>query len=962
MCGGAFIRGFLGLLFFGVRVGAEDCPIQLHPPSVVVRHGDPVSVNCTVSGDHKGIGWEASVAAVPMVTGVQFVIWRSEHLTDWNTGPRCYGNFVINEQYAQCQEKLQLIVYKTPDSVSISVVNHTGPMVEGEQYQLQCEIQNIAPVRYLTVKWYKGETLENQTSYEDLTKTPVTVSSTLLITPTSTDDGAQYSYEPRITKCLNRVELREGEPLDSISCQAKGNPLPIVTWYRDQSEFSSSTPLTRRDAGQYVFTATNRLGRILQAVNLTVGYRPTFNCNHTYEVTENENHNLTCTAEGYPVPAITWFNEQGVELELPAHLTRRHAGQYTLVANNTYGTERHTLEIEVLYEPRITECLNRVELREGEPLDSISCRAKGNPLPIVTWYRDQSEFSSSTPLTRRDTGQYVFTATNRLGRILQAVNLTVGYRPTFNCNHTYEVTENENHTLTCTAEGYPVPAITWFNEQGVELELPAHLTRRHAGQYTLVANNTYGTERHTLEIEVLYPPSVFVELKDHEVDLGMEVGLMCSSQGNPRPVYNWMYPAADNVQEHTGAGVSLLSISHTSKENNGNYSCFAWNKLGNVSETVRLTVRGEEKSPDPTRDVFKCPIQLDPPSVVVRHGDPVSVNCTVSGDHKGIGWEASVAPVAMVTGVQFVTWRSAHLTDWNTGPRCYGNFVTNGKYDQCQEKLQLIVYKTPDSVSISVVNHTGPMVEGEQYQLQCEIQNIAPVQYLTVKWYKGETLENQTSYEDLTKTPVTVSSTLLITPNSTDDGAQYSCVAELELGSEGPQPPPEDKSEPLSINVHYAATLSSPHDETFELTEEQGVPLNCHAQGNPPPEYSWSSSPLNQMEKANQTLITSAYLSAGIHVYTCTASNYLGEQSKNFTIKIIPIVDYLPLIAGIVAIAVVLISVAFIFIYSIYYKNTKMGQYNLRKGRASAQNGDVAQNGRGNTLPMKKLTKPGMCV
>ena len=93
------------------------------------------------------------------------------------------------------------------------------------------------------------------------------------------------------------------------------------------------------------------------------------------------------------------------------------------------------------------------------------------------------------------------------------------------------------------------------------------------------------------------------------------------------------------------------------------------------------------------------------------------------------------------------------------------------------------------------------MLEEKQYQLQCEVQNIAPVQYLTVKWYKGETLENQTSYDDLTKTPVNVSSTLLITPTSADDGAQYSCVAELELGPEGPQPHPAVKSDPLTITV-----------------------------------------------------------------------------------------------------------------------------------------------------------------
>ncbi|KAI1884295.1 hypothetical protein AGOR_G00224960 [Albula goreensis] len=404
-------------LFVNSYITAE-CPLVIQPNTVVVRYGDPASVNCTVSEDHMGIGWEASEGSVDMEQDVQFIPWSLEHLTDWEIQPKCFVNFMNNTIPDQCEKELKVIVYKTPDSVSISAVNHTGPMLEGKQYQLQCEVQNIVPVQYLTVKWYKGETLEGQTTYDDLTKTPLNVSSTLLITPTSADDGAQYS-------CVAELEL-------------------------------------------------------------------------------------------------------GPE-----------------------GPEPH-------------------------PADT------------------------SEPLT----------------------------------------------------------------------------------------------------ITVHFPG--------------------------------------------------------------------------------------------------RCPLVIQPNTVVVRYGDPVSVNCTVSEDHMGIGWEASEGSVDMEQDVQFIPWSLEHLTDWKIQPKCFGNFIINTKPDQCEKELKVIVYKTPDSVSISAVNHRGPMLEGKQYQLQCEVQNIAPVQNLTVKWYKGETLEDQTTYDDLTKTPLNVSSTLLITPTSTDDGAQYSCVAELELG---PQLYPAAKSEPLIIKL-----------------------------------------------------------------------------------------------------------------------------------------------------------------
>ena len=66
--------------------------------------------------------------------------------------------------------------------------------------------------------------------------------------------------------------------------------------------------------------------------------------------------------------------------------------------------------------------------------------------------------------------------------------------------------------------------------------------------------------------------------------------------------------------------------------------------------------------------------------------------------------------------------------------------------------------------------------------------------------------------------------------------------------------------------------------------------------------------------------------------------------------------DYLPLIAGFVAVAVVAISIVFLFIYSIYYKNTKMRRYNLKNAKLSTHNGNVAHNGWDMQFPMTKLS------
>lgn len=100
------------------------------------------------------------------------------------------------------------------------------------------------------------------------------------------------------------------------------------------------------------------------------------------------------------------------------------------------------------------------------------------------------------------------------------------------------------------------------------------------------------------------------------------------------------------------------------------------------------------------------------------------------------------------------------------------------------------------------------MVEGDQYLLQCLVQNIAPIGRLRVTFYKvsatGEQTELDTQHKskDNINTPQNGTFTLDFTPGRDDDGAQLLCSAMLDLGPEGPQPPPVMDSNRLNINVH----------------------------------------------------------------------------------------------------------------------------------------------------------------
>ncbi|XP_054891786.1 uncharacterized protein LOC129363611 isoform X2 [Poeciliopsis prolifica] len=238
-----------------------------------------------------------------------------------------------------------------------------------------------------------------------------------------------------------------------------------------------------------------------------------------------------------------------------------------------------------------------------------------------------------------------------------------------------------------------------------------------------------------------------------------------------------------------------------------------------------------------------CSLILKPSRVVVGFGESVTVSCEATRPVRVLGWESAIGAVHTQED-RSVQWKVDSLIEWIEEPICYGVFFTAPR--QCEEKLNLVLYKTPDSISIRQANHTGPMVEGKEYQLL-------------------------------------LSSILVITPTKAENDAEYKCVAELDLGPEGPQPPPTLASEPLAVSIYFSPTFLSPETEELDFTAGAEVTLNCTAMGNPVPAYSWQSiHPAEEKMKA-EAVITSSSLLPG--TYTCTASNTLEKKSKQFIIK-----------------------------------------------------------------------------
>ncbi|XP_053181909.1 uncharacterized protein LOC128365260 [Scomber japonicus] len=199
-----------------------------------------------------------------------------------------------------------------------------------------------------------------------------------------------------------------------------------------------------------------------------------------------------------------------------------------------------------------------------------------------------------------------------------------------------------------------------------------------------------------------------------------------------------------------------------------------------------------------------------PSRLVVKYGDPASATCLVfhNWTNNPLGVEHAVGYTA-ANGTT-ISWKVDNLTEWETSPMCY---YTDDDNNQCTTSLPITVYQPPKNVDLSFLNPSGPMFAGRQYTLQCTVHEVAPISNLIVTFYRGQTELQRLQSSSTTKEPVTETFTLDINL-SKDDGDPYWCEAKLDLGAEGPQPPPVVTSQKITTNDH-STPLTQPPAENY---------------------------------------------------------------------------------------------------------------------------------------------------
>ncbi|KAK4311637.1 hypothetical protein Pmani_016876 [Petrolisthes manimaculis] len=397
-------------------------------------------------------------------------------------------------------------------------------------------------------------------------------------------------------------------------------------------------------SGNYSCVATNNYGS--DSLPLIVQERPyILEIPAESEVFAGYIFQITCVAQSDPPPRITWLKDgsmltdTSISVSYPSPMMsllvipqsqRKHAGEYTCVAQNPAGQVTKSSKLKVKDLPRIIPLMDTLEVLEGDSFQQ-SCIAQSSPPPLLRWQKDGSivmdssvSVSSPTPsmaiiiiprVAKTHSGTYSCLASNQAGRVEESIVLTVNVPPEIlPFGFPEEVTEGQLIQISCTANGDDPITLQWYKDDlplmssakfiinKVDSKLSNLVLRgvvsEHSGKYACAAFSPVGEARYEKELRVKVEPQILPFAFPTEVEEGQLIQVSCAvTKGDDPLTLQWYKDGVPLISSNhfminnVAPKLSLLLLSSVNANHTGTYSCLAFNPIGTAESSASLRVK-----------------------------------------------------------------------------------------------------------------------------------------------------------------------------------------------------------------------------------------------------------------------------------------------------------------------------------------------------------------------------------
>ncbi|XP_031568095.1 immunoglobulin superfamily member 10-like [Actinia tenebrosa] len=676
----------------------------------------------------------------------------------------------------------------------------------------------------------------------------------------------EVQFKPKI-QYISMDQIHPEGARVSLYCNASGNPIPNIAWEATGNTMTSGqgnatlklANISKADTGEYNCTAKNILGMTSKKTRLTVQYRPvetTLTADPGTDVILGRKLVLNCTSSALPKANQFHFYRNGSFLKNVTdgllsvdNITSTKSGEYKCIPSNTLGDgDPATVMINVLEPPVLSESLKNRTINESETLE-LRCKAKGNPLPVVTWTKNSKFLSHNDTYkkentSRNDAGVYRCTANNSIGEpVYSEATVIVNYAPEVTINKSKQ-TVNETHSasLDCQASGKPAPRVQWFKENvsigNESVTLLTNVTWKDAGKYVCKAYNLLGIKSATTELIVQYSP-INTKLTTHTGEFKVAVNdtliLNCSAQAFP-PANQFTF--SSNKTTLQSSPKSTFIIKKPMLFPDEEYTCIPENIMGsgppssiNISYLEQPSFRQQPET-----------------NITVNEAETIKLVCLVRGKPKpNVTWTRDGVYNVIGTGEEFIK-NNTNSSDAGQ----YNCTASNGVGRILSASFSVEVNYKPINTRLSITGRRGITIN-ESLTLNCSAQSNPPPHIFSFQVNGSKA--NHTPSE----------STFVIKKDRAFYDESYTCIATNLLGG-------GEKSDSLIITMLEPPTIcTGPKNVTVNETE--AITLKCQARGKPPPKITWTKGSSTDILSTNDTYSKARAETCDAGVYRCTASN-----------------------------------------------------------------------------------------
>ncbi|XP_031431207.1 LOW QUALITY PROTEIN: hemicentin-1 [Clupea harengus] len=719
----------------------------------------------------------------------------------------------------------------------------------------------------------------------------------------------------------------------TLECEARGVPLPAITWlkggepllssrqtqYVDRGRLLKIPRVQEADAGRYTCRVTSVAGTADKHYHLDVYVPPSIlgggDIPAERKVVLTEGLTLECEADGHPAPALSWLKDgvpvrsgeklqvldQGRRIQV-LNASPSDTGRYVCVATSVAGETEMKYDVSVLVPPDIEGVEEKTDMTVViNNLLELECDVTGTPTPVITWLKDgqpvrQGERVRIGSGGRRlvisraqvsDTARFQCIATNEAGEQEREFNVAVHVPPSIRSTGHVErsVVLQRPISLQCVASGIPAPSITWLKDgrhvdttqEYLKLESGGktlHITQARledAGKYTCVATNAAGEAQQHIRLSVHEPPSILFDEDsvNHTIVAGYPTQLKCKVSGSPLPAVTWY---KDGRPLSSAAGVTLLNRGQVLELSRAQVSDTG------AYRCVAISVAGSTELTH-TLQVYVPPsISSDGGLVSVVVNEAVRLECEASGvPTPGLTWLKDGSPVTSVSpGLQVLSagkllaFSSALVSDAGR----YTCVAVNAG-GETQKDYDLRVY-VPPNIMGEEVNATVLM--GRPVELRCQSDAIPPP---TLTWRK----DGRPLYRRPGTTVSEDGSLLKISSAQVQDAGRYTCEATNVAGK-------TEKN--YNLNVWVPPSIRG-SEEVSPLTVVEGslISLVCESSGIPPPSLTWKKDGSELKADARVRVLSGGrqlQISSAEHTdtasYNCLASSDAGNAMKEYSLQV----------------------------------------------------------------------------